>query len=186
MCAHYAWPERFPARYPATGGPDHPAVSPLGELFPPAAEAEVRELEERLGVQLPPSYRQFLLFANGWGGDDDCRLLRVAEIGRLRDVDPVIAEIWSRPKPENSWSVPDELYFVYGAEQDSIHFRGEYVRDTLLIGYWDDGTALLNPHVRTTEGEWEAWHLAPSLPGATRYPSFWDLAMDELRLRYPS
>ncbi len=109
MCAYYAWPERFPARYPATGGPDHPAVSPLGEPFPPAAEAEVRsELEERLGVQLPPSYRQFLLFANGWGGDDDCRLLRVAEIGRLRDVDPMIAEIWSRPKPENSWSVPTE------------------------------------------------------------------------------
>ncbi|MEU4579478.1 hypothetical protein [Nonomuraea sp. NPDC023979] len=40
------------------------------------------------------------------------------------------------------------------------------------------------PHVSTTEGEWEAWYLAPWLPGANRYKSFWDLAMDELRMRY--
>jgi hypothetical protein len=81
--------------------------------------------------------------------------------------------------------VPDELYFVYGLEQDSIHYRGEYVPDTLLAGYWDDGVALLNPHVSTAEGEWEAWYLAPWLPGANRYRSFWDLAMDQLRMRYP-
>ncbi|GAA0822316.1 hypothetical protein GCM10009525_10490 [Streptosporangium amethystogenes subsp. fukuiense] len=135
-------------------------------------------------MELPPSYRRFLLFANGWGSDDDCCLLRVEEVGWLRDVDPSIAESWSAPKQENSWSVPDELYFVYGQEQDSIHYRGEYVPDTLLIGYWDDGVALLNPHVRTAEGEWEAWYLAPWLAGANRYRSFWDLAMDELRMRY--
>jgi hypothetical protein len=161
-------------------------VSPLGDLYPPAAEAEVRELEERLGMELPPSYRQFLLFANGWGSDDDCCLLRVEEVGWLREVDPSRAESWSTPKRENSWSVPDELYFVYGQEQDSIHYRGEYVPDTLLAGYWSDGVALLNPHVRTSEGEWEAWHLAPWLPGANRYRSFWDLAMDELSMRYAS
>ncbi|GGO00073.1 hypothetical protein GCM10011574_06340 [Microbispora bryophytorum] len=186
MSARYAWYERFPAGPPVTKGSDHPAVSPLGDLYPPATEAEVRELEAGLGVELPPSYRQFLLFANGWGSDDDCRLLRIEEVGWLRDVDPPIAESWSAPKPDNSWSVPDELYFVYGPEQDSIRYRGEYVPDTLLIGYWDDGAVLLNPHVSTAEGEWEAWYLAPWLPGAKRYRSFWDLAMDELRLRYPS
>ncbi|MFE3451429.1 SMI1/KNR4 family protein [Nonomuraea sp. NPDC059194] len=184
MSAQCAWSERLPASHPVTEGFDHPAVSPLGDLYPPATEAEVRELEERLGVQLPPSYRQFLLFANGWGSDDDCCLLRVEEVGWLRDVDPSIAESWSEPKQDNSWSVPDELYFVYGPEQDSIHYRGEYVPDTLLTGYWDDGVALLNPHVRTAEGEWEAWYLAPWKPGAKRYRSFWDLAMDELRMRY--
>ncbi|MEU8386200.1 SMI1/KNR4 family protein [Streptosporangium sp. NPDC048865] len=186
MSARYAWSERFPTKHPVTAGSDHPAVSPLGDLYPPATEAEVRELEERLGVELPPSYRQFLLFANGWGSDDDCCLLRVEEVGRLRDVDPSRAESWSEPKPENSWSVPDEFYFVYGREQDSVHYRGEYVPDTFLIGYWGDGVALLNPHVSTAEGEWEAWYLEPSLPGANRYRSFWDLAMDELGMRYPS
>ncbi|MEV4806945.1 SMI1/KNR4 family protein [Nonomuraea sp. NPDC049421] len=170
--AQYAWSERIGERR---------TRNPLGELHPPATEAEVREVEERLGMGLPPSYRQFLLVANGWGSDDDCLLLSVQEAGWLRDVDPSRAEAWSTPA-----SVPDELYFVYGPEQDSIHYRGEYVPGTLLAGYWDDGVALLNPHVRTAEGEWEAWHLAPWKPGATRYRSFWELAMDELSLRYPS
>ncbi|RBQ12155.1 hypothetical protein DP939_44455 [Spongiactinospora rosea] len=160
-------------------------ITSLGNLHSPATEAEVRQLEERLVAKLPPSYRQFLLFTNGWGSDDDCCLLRAEEAGWLRDVDPSIAESWSAPKREDSWSVPDELYFVYGLEQDSIHYRGEYVPDTLLVGYWDDGVALLNPHVRIDKGEWEAWYLAPGLPGANRYRSFWDLAMDEPRMRYP-
>ncbi|WP_344923324.1 SMI1/KNR4 family protein [Streptosporangium oxazolinicum] len=150
-------------------------------MYPPATESEIRHLEQRLGVELPPSYRQFLLFAGGWGSDDDCCLLRVKEVGWLRDVDPSRAESWSTPKRENSWSVPDELYFVYGQEQDPIHMRGEYVPDTLLAGYWADGVALLNPHVRTPEDEWETWYLAPWLPGANRYRSFWDLAAHELR-----
>ncbi|MEV4567255.1 SMI1/KNR4 family protein [Nonomuraea sp. NPDC049419] len=168
----YAWSERIGERR---------TRDPLGELHPPATEAEVREVEERIGVGLPPSYRQFLLVANGWGSDDDCLLLSVQEAGWLRDVDPSRAETWSAAA-----SVPDELYFVYGPEQDSSHYRGEYVPGTFLAGYWDDGVALLNPHVRTAEGEWEAWYLAPWKPGATRYRSFWDLAMDELRLRYPA
>ncbi|MGR6912943.1 SMI1/KNR4 family protein [[Actinomadura] parvosata] len=165
-----------------TEGSDHPKVRPLGDLYSPVTEAEVRELEERLGVELPPSYRQFLLFANGWGSDDDCRLLRFKEIGWLRDVDPSTAGSWSAPQQENLWSVPDELYFVYGTKQDPIHYRGEYVPSTLVIGYWDDGVALLNPHIRTSKGEWEAWYLAPWLPGAHRYRSFWDLAMNELEI----
>ncbi|TYB50502.1 SMI1/KNR4 family protein [Nonomuraea sp. PA05] len=121
MSVQYPWSERFPART------DHRAVSPLGDLHPPATEAQVRELEIRLSIELPLSYRQFLLSADGWGNDDDCRLLRIEEVGLFRDVDPSFAESWSDPKPENSWSVPDELYFVYGPEQDSIHYRGEYV-----------------------------------------------------------
>lgn len=186
MSAQYVWSERSPASHSLTEDNDHPTVSPLADLYPPATEAEVCELEERLDVELPPSYRQFLLFANGWGSDDDCCLLRVEEVVWLRDAGPSIAETWSEPMQENSWRVPNELYFVYGLEQDSIHYRGEYVPDTLLTGHWDDGVALLNPHVRTAEGEWEAWYLAPWKSGAKRYRSFWDLAMDELRLRYLS
>ncbi|WP_220039884.1 SMI1/KNR4 family protein [Nonomuraea aridisoli] len=150
MSAQYAWSGHFPARHPATDSSRYSAISPLGELYPPATEAEVTQLEERVGLELPPSYRQFLLFANGWGSDDECCLLRTEEVGWLREVDPLEAEIWSGPKAD-SWSVPDELYLVYGPEQESGHFRREYVPDTLLIGYWDDGVALLNPHVRTSE-----------------------------------
>ncbi|MGP3955509.1 SMI1/KNR4 family protein [Nonomuraea sp. 3N208] len=99
MSAQYAWSERFPARRPVTESSDHPALNPDGDLYPPATEAEVRRLEERLGMELPPSYRQFLLFSDGWGNADDCCLLGVQEIGWLRDVDPSVAESWSEPKP---------------------------------------------------------------------------------------
>src|SRR4051812_22474426 len=36
----------------------------LGSLG--ATEAQIAQLEEHLGTPLPPSYRQFLQFSNGW------------------------------------------------------------------------------------------------------------------------
>ncbi|WP_202638062.1 hypothetical protein [Bailinhaonella thermotolerans] len=52
--------------------------------------------------------------------------------------------------------------------------------DTLLVGSYDDeGSILLNPHVVTPEGEWEAWYIAAWMAGAARYRSFWDLVSAE-------
>jgi hypothetical protein len=34
--------------------------------FAGATEAEIQALQQRLGVQLPPSYRDFLAASNGW------------------------------------------------------------------------------------------------------------------------
>jgi cell wall assembly regulator SMI1 len=34
--------------------------------YAPASEEEIRKLEARLGLALPPSYRAFLLTSNGW------------------------------------------------------------------------------------------------------------------------
>ncbi|GAA3069341.1 hypothetical protein GCM10017600_22580 [Streptosporangium carneum] len=132
-----------------------------------------------MGLDLPPSYRQFLLFADGWGAEDDEACIRsVATVGWLRDLEPRLAEAF-RPDGETPRSVPDDLYFVYGKEQDCIDLREEYVPDTLLVGHWNDGVTLLNPHVKTPEGEWEAWFLAPWLPGANRYVSFWELMKND-------
>ncbi|WP_052423900.1 SMI1/KNR4 family protein [Nonomuraea candida] len=176
MTTSYGWAGLFSAKGLTPPDPDRPA--PDHGLHPPAGEAEVARLEERLGVGLPPSYRQFLLFADGWGEERfGHTLLPAAKVGWLRDLEPEIAGIWSSPGSER---VPDELYFVYGAEQDSIDLRGEYVPGTLLVGYGDDGEFLLNPHVKTPDGEWEAWFLAPWLPGASRHRSFWDLAQNDL------
>ncbi|TQM75065.1 SMI1/KNR4 family protein [Thermopolyspora flexuosa] len=173
--------ELSPASHQVAGDADRSALNADSGLPPPATEAEIARHEARLGTELPPSYRRFLLSSNGLGNDEeDSRLLGIEEVGWLRDIDPSVAESWSEPRSGDSWSVPDELYFVYGPEQDPIHLRREYVSDTLLIGYWDDGVVLLNPHVKTPEGEWEAWHLAPWLPGATRYRSFQELIEDRL------
>lgn len=73
--------------------------------------------------------------------------------------------MWSSPD-EKLLSVPDENYFVYGEGQDMIHLRAEYVPGTLQIGEYDDGVYLLNLHIKTPDGEWEAWYLAPWLAGA--------------------
>jgi hypothetical protein len=58
--------------------------------------------------------------------------------------------------------------------------RVEYLHTALHIGGSDDnGEYLLIPSV-VTDGEWEAWHLAYFLPGASRFRSFADLRSDEL------
>ncbi|GAA4229199.1 hypothetical protein FHR32_002036 [Streptosporangium album] len=149
---------------------------------PGVTEPEIVQHEQRLGVRLPPSYKEFLQVTNGWDEDGIAcgRLLPLAEIGWLRDLDPHLAGMWSSPD-EELLSVPDEDYFVYGEGQDTVHLRAEYLPDTLQIGEYDDGTYLLNPHIKTPDGEWEAWYLAPWLPGAERCRSFWDLMNSQLR-----
>ncbi|MCG5215998.1 SMI1/KNR4 family protein [Streptosporangium sp. KLBMP 9127] len=149
-----------------------------------ASEAEITQHQERLGVGLPPSYRQFLRVTNGWDVMEDppVHLAPLAKIGWLRDLDPHLATMWSDQDPRYSLPhVPDEEYFVYGADQDPVHLRPEYVPDTLRIGEYDDGVLLLNPRVKTADGEWEAWYMAPWLAGAQRFRSFWDLMNDQLR-----
>lgn len=34
--------------------------------YPPAGETQIQALENAIGKPLPPSYRQFLQFSNGW------------------------------------------------------------------------------------------------------------------------
>ncbi|TQS25517.1 SMI1/KNR4 family protein [Microbispora sp. KK1-11] len=172
MNTSYGWSDLFPEEEPAAQGPHQPPLPPGHGLHPPADELEVIRLEERLGVNLPPSYRQFLLYSDGWGVEE-YSLWPVAEVGWLRDVAPSTVEAWSVSTDE----VPDDLYFVYGKEQNNHAIRMEYLPDTLLVGLWD-GDLLLNPHVMTPDGEWEAWLLAAWMPGAERHRSFWDLMKD--------
>ncbi len=156
--------------------------------FPGVSDDQLASLEARLGLPLPPSYRQFLSASNGFlqPGQFVPRLFSSDEAGWLRDLDPATIEDWNRgaalagPLPP----VPDEDYFVYGRAQDSAKFRLEYLPSTLLISAREEaGTAvyLLNPQVVNKDGEWEAWLFAHWLPGANRYRSFWELMQAEQR-----
>jgi hypothetical protein len=61
--------ERWSAALLASSSADHlPAdVRASGWLgFHPATEKEIEEVERRLKIPLPPSYRAFLLVSNGW------------------------------------------------------------------------------------------------------------------------
>ncbi|MGP4094293.1 SMI1/KNR4 family protein [Nonomuraea sp. KM90] len=112
-------------------------------------EEELARHEERLGIRLPPSYREFLQISNGWDVESySClHLLPLAEVGWTRDVDPHLAETWGDP-------MGDTLY---------------------LSEYIDGQVCLLFPGVVAPDGEWQAWDFATWHPGVLEYRSFWDL-----------
>ncbi|MEW5871229.1 MAG: SMI1/KNR4 family protein [Chloroflexota bacterium] len=152
-----------------------------------ATNAEIQAAEARLQTKLPLSYREFLQTSNGWRmtGPFTGRVWSVQEIEWLKVrrsnlVEDYLlgASLFGPPQP-----VPDQEYFIYGESQDSITARLEYLPACLEISDLDPGDGslyLLNPRIITPDGEWEAWYLAPWLPGATRYPSFWELMQAEL------
>jgi hypothetical protein len=148
--------------------------------FPPATEDEIEGLEERLNARLPPSYRSFLKTSNGWlyPGSFIYDLLPTSKVGWLRDLHPDWIDAWMEGAKMIGDVAPisDAEYFVYGPQQDACNFRIEYWRATLtLSGRGDSSVFLLNPLVRTPEGEWEAWFFANWQAGAVRYRSFWEL-----------
>jgi hypothetical protein len=167
----------------ATGKYNHmlpPEVIASGWLgFPGATEEQLQRAESRLGVQLPPSYRQFLATTNGWRmtGTFIYRLWSTEEVDwfRVRNQDWIDAYTESETVP-----IPDNQYFVYGPGQDSVWIRTEYLPGMLEISdTGQEAIYLLNPNIVTPEGEWEAWFFGNWLPGADRYRSFWDLMQAE-------
>lgn len=148
-------------------------------LNEPASEASITELELRLGLSLPPSYRAFLRASDGFAMPaaeiGPLRLFRSSEVGWLRDLDPETLAIWTADGAKNA--IPDDVYFTYGPGAQSITMRSEYLHRTIVISTVEPGgTAvfLLNPAI-VQAGEWEAWMFAHWLPGANRYRSFEDL-----------
>ncbi|WP_229755069.1 SMI1/KNR4 family protein [Hymenobacter cavernae] len=151
----------------------------LGE--PGATEQEILNLEQRLGVKLPSSYREFLLTANGFGPIDYFTywLRSCTKVDWLVNTDKDLVELWESDV-ETIPSVPDEEYFRYDDSQIDGQVRGEYFRGCLMISDWGDaGFLALNPAVQH-DGEWEAWHFANWMPGANRYRSFAELMQEAL------
>ncbi|MBC6696697.1 SMI1/KNR4 family protein [Hymenobacter puniceus] len=141
-----------------------------------ASEAELRELEQRLQVSLPPSYRLFLQASNGFGPLDYFiwRLRPTQEVDWLVNTDADLVTLWERGV-ELIPSIPDEDYFRYDDSQIDGQVRREYFRGLLMISDWGDaGFLALNPAVQH-DGEWEAWHFANWMPGANRYRTFAEL-----------
>lgn len=129
--------------------------------FPPASEERIRELEERLGHRLPPSYRSFLAVSDGWrhaGGF----VWVLAGTGQAR---------WHEDAAGLSEYFPGEL------DDDPTP------EDELLAGMWgralqldvesDALYVLLDPGDVDAAGEWAVYTWAPwhaDVP--TRYGSF--------------
>jgi hypothetical protein len=179
----YAWPELMrpwnaellaDAEIRELLGPEVVASGWLG--FPGATEDEIAAAEARLGTPLPESYRQFLQYSNGW-----------------RWITPFIEQLWSTSEVDHYAARHQDLIdawrqgrSTYGAASQSAEDVDDQELSTAIeVSDVADGVLLLNPRVRSDDGEWEAWFFAAWLPGATRYRSFWELMHGE-RERYRS
>jgi hypothetical protein len=145
----------------------------------PAAPEAIAGTEARLGVALPPSYRQFLLTSDGWGPLSAFvhRLRPCSEIDWYIVENANAVEVWGQGDDDEGLS--DTEYFRYA--DDSPWFRCAHLRHTLQISDHGDGDLLLNPRAVTPDGEWECWFLAAWIPGVRRYASFAHWLLSEYR-----
>ncbi|MEU0135017.1 SMI1/KNR4 family protein [Streptomyces sp. NPDC006296] len=106
----------------------------------PASEEAIAVAEERLGVTLPRSYRNFLQVSDGWEDIGSVDLFRVGEIGWFAELDPELVEAWS-----------DGDFFV---DQLAV------LKRCLLIGDDNGGSGcywLLHVDGIADNGEWTAY-----------------------------
>lgn len=172
-----------------------------------ASEEEITKAEARLGVKLPPSYREFLKVTNGWrqtaplSDTFNHRLWSTEELERFTLRHPqwiktllekgatgavmVGLEEDEFQELDEQWEpvgISEQDHQVYGTDQNPKTFRPEYLRTALEISdVGCDSIYLLNPQVVTPDGEWEAWLLADYMDGADRYPSFREMMEAEFR-----
>lgn len=152
---------------------------------PPATESQIQACEDRLGTKLPPSYREFLKFTNGWSLFDDFipQLWSTEEVDWYHVLYPDRAEAeildWER---RGRPSIPDAEYFDY-EHANTGAFREEYLPNCLVLGQGIDfELVLINPRIVGEGNEWEAWYLASWIPGARRYRSFRELCMRRIEV----
>lgn len=144
--------------------------------FPPATDALIAAADERLGIPLPPSYREFLKVTNGWRRLNHAidRVWGTEEIGWFKKEHKDWIGAYTGPTlygPRDE--TPDEEYFSY---ENPMDFRPGHLRETLQISaVGDSAVFLLNPQVIGADGEWEAWFFANWNPGAQRFRSFHEL-----------
>jgi hypothetical protein len=139
-----------------------------------ASEGEITAVEKRLAMPLPPSYRAFLKVSNGWSFPSVSifDLLPATKVVWFCEQNQDWIDAYVGPSAELP-PISDKEYFVYGAKQDCITFRADYLQTALQISEVADGSVvLLNPKATTPQGEWETWFFANWLPGAVRYRSF--------------
>ena len=162
-----------------------PHVQESGWLgFPGATATDIAAAETRIGTHLPPSYRTFLHYTNGWIWMPNIlgALWSSDMIAWFDDSSQDVIDIWMQDDNRSALQYgqapldgADKDYFVYGEEQDYFLVCAEHLQTALAISYFGDAVYLLNPHIVTSDGAWEAWLFASWLPGAMRFPSFWDM-----------
>jgi len=171
------WQQANPARSAESG-----SVLVAATVQPaPGDEVAAKALEQRLGVRLPKSYRDFLAvyrtrlaalrtsdglhYPRGLYAPEDVKL--------LKDLDPELIRIYQQVAAQNGGHVSDADYYRYGVDQDSIYGRAEYLDRAIVLGKHGSDSyeyILMYPDSQTQDGEYEValiWHA-----GEFRAPSF--------------
>jgi hypothetical protein len=154
-----------------------PEVVASGWLgYPGATKEQLRQLEARLGITLPPSYRNFLRASNGFRqpGQFVPRLYSTKEISWLHEYDSDFVEMWVNGRRGLE---ADDAWFPDDDDFDPVEY---HLPNCLRISANETigpRFYILNPDVVTPEGEWEAVSFAHT--DFYRYPSFADLMLEE-------
>lgn len=142
--------------------------------FDPASEDEINQTEERLQIDLPKSYKEFLKISNGFrqishfSGD----LLPVNKIDWIQKKEPEFCKIFEGETDEDYGLKFDESYYQYDENQRTERFKIDHLRNSIMISNWVDGSFIaINPKVKFGD-EYEIWVYANWFPGAERFPSF--------------
>jgi len=144
--------------------------------FDGATNEEILATEERLGIRLPPSYRNFLKVSNGWrliSTGAWSALLPVDKIGWFRDVDSkhmnICIEFAIQQRELREIRDPGGE-FEEDEDSDMPMIPPEDFRAALQINDGHETTILLNPNHRTPKGEWELLEISADF--GLRHKSF--------------
>jgi hypothetical protein len=137
-------------------------------LFPPATEDDIAAAEQRFGVALPPSYREFLKVSNGCLLGLGWTLLPVEKIGWLRDMNIyVINSDMMEYIEEGPDVIPDDVYYDYDdlgmIEEPFPFYRPQKLLHALCVSNprdsVDQGMAIYPPFPGSPiqDDEWETF-----------------------------
>jgi hypothetical protein len=141
-----------------------------------ADEEEIRAAEARLGLRLPPSYREHMLGSAALPGAHGLALLPVSRIDRFGRLEPEWLAGWMQ-----GWDAAATMPAPEGRLRDDpadpATMATDQLAGTVVVStVSDERILLMNPAAIDESGEWESWDFANWYPGAYRYPSFADLA----------
>lgn len=154
-----------------------------------AAGRALDEVERRPHHKLPRSYRDFILASNGsflFGLNQSdlaagirSNFVASEKLRLYRDEKPDEWHGWRGLDSGMAAAKADPNYYNYGyrfidsERPDPGLMHNADMDYVLYIGnFFDDAELLLNPREVSADGEWEAWELSSTAPGAIRYRSF--------------
>lgn len=105
--------------------------------YEPASEDEILAAEQRLGVRLPPTYRNFLLTSNGWNTISYAvDLLTADEIGWFPALESELMAAWSGSSFEELFPMLERCLLVSNDDGGSGQYLLLHAADVAVDGEW--------------------------------------------------